>query len=156
MNFLGKLLRVALVAALILLLILCRLVAGALIEPAWEVYARVRGLASDSVGGPIQADTPFARSVEDLEFTVQMVQERWDDAEYFHLGDAAYRVLTLESGERVAALVNADNCQYEGKVTSGPLGSLAAQQPGAGSIGVAGIGAGRYHPLCGYGGIRPG
>ena len=34
MNFLGKLLRVALGAALVLLLLLCRLAAGALAEPA--------------------------------------------------------------------------------------------------------------------------
>ena len=65
MNFLGKLLRVALGAALVLLLLLCRLAAGALAEPAWDAYAGARGLAPDPVGGPVQADTPFTRSVAD-------------------------------------------------------------------------------------------
>ena len=59
MNFLGQLLRVALGAALVLLLLLCRLAAGALAEPAWDAYAGARGLAPDLVGGPVPGGHPL-------------------------------------------------------------------------------------------------
>lgn len=118
-RYLGRILRWTLAAALILLAIVCRLAAGALEETAWDWYAQWKGLAPEAVGTTAKADTPLARSVADMEnldlFAVEQVEE-WDESEVFYVGQesAAYKVLTLESGERVAARFSLEGYQYDG------------------------------------------
>ena len=107
-NFVGKMLRRALVVGLVLLAIVCRIVVGTLTETAWERYAQWKDLPPQSVGTMAQADTPRAHSIAEMEtldlFAVEQVQEDWDDTEYIHVGryNTAYKILTLDSGERVA------------------------------------------------------
>ena len=116
-NFMGRLLRRAMVVGLVLLAIVCRIVAGALTETAWAWYARWKELPPQAVGAAAQGDTPRAHSIPEMEelalFAVEQGMENWDDDEYFHVGNqnTAYKVLTLDSGERVAA-----RCSVEGSV----------------------------------------
>lgn len=118
-NFVGKMLRRALVVGLVLLAIVCRIVVGTLTETAWERYAQWKDLPPQSVGTMAQADTPRAHSIAEMEtldlFAVEQVQEDWDDTEYIHVGryNTAYKILTLDSGERVACQVNLDGYEYE-------------------------------------------
>lgn len=108
-NYVGILLRRALAVGLVVLAVVCRLAAGGLTQSAWNWYAQWKGLPPQEVGGVAQADTPRAHSIAEMErldlFTVEQVQEDWDDSEYIHVGrdSTAYKILTLDSGERVAA-----------------------------------------------------
>lgn len=118
-NFIGKWLRRALAVGLVLLAIVCRIVAGALTETAWERYAQWKDLPPQAVGTTAQADTPRAHSIAEMEaldlFAVEQVQTDWDDSEYIHVGryNTAYKILTLDSGERVACQFNLDGNEYE-------------------------------------------
>lgn len=59
-NYLGKLLRGALIVGLILLAIACRIAAGMLTEPAWDWYAQWRDIALETVGTQAEAEIPRA------------------------------------------------------------------------------------------------
>lgn len=117
-NFMGKLLRYALMVGLVLLAIICRIVAGTQTERAWEQYAQWKELPPQAVGTVAQADTPRAHSIAEMEalnlFAVEQVQEDWDDTEYIHVGrdSAAYKILTLDSGERVASRYDLEGDVY--------------------------------------------
>lgn len=131
MNFLGKVLRIGLVIGLIILAIVCRLVAGGLTGTAWTYYQQWKGLAPDAVGTAAEGDTPLARSVADMEsmdtFYVTQTQH-WDEGEYFTLADdTLYQVLTLDSGERIAARINSDSTSYDGATLlwTSPVGRWA-------------------------------
>lgn len=114
---LGRILRWVLVVALLLLAIVCRVTAGALTESVWGRYAKERGLAPEAVGTQAQEDTPRARSVADMErlelFTVEEA-EAWEEGNLFFLGqeNTLYKILVLESGERVAARYSRDGYEY--------------------------------------------
>lgn len=85
--------------------------------PAWGLYVQRKDLGPGGVGSQAQADTPVAHSIAEMEgmdhFAVHAVQTAWDDQEGFHLLDAYYRVVTLDSGERVAMRYNIDADRYE-------------------------------------------
>lgn len=118
-NYVGKLLRRALVVGLVLLAIACRMVAGMLTEAGWEWYAQWKELAPQAVGTMAQGDTPRAHSIAEMEglslFAVEQVKEDWDDDEYFHVGryNTAYKILTLDSGERIAARCSLEGYEYD-------------------------------------------
>lgn len=93
------------------------MVLGALLSnPAWGVYVQVKDLGPGGVGSEAQADTPVAHSIAEMErldrFAVHAVQTAWDDQEGFHLLDAYYKVVTLDSGERIAMRYNMEADQY--------------------------------------------
>ena len=85
--------------------------------PAWALYVQIKDLGPGGVGGEVQADTPVARSIAEMEtldhFAVHAVQTAWDDQEGFHLLDAYYRVVTLDSGERIAMRYHIEADRYE-------------------------------------------
>lgn len=125
-NYLGKLLRGALIVGLILLAIACRIAAGVLTEPAWDWYAQWRDIASETVGTQAEAEIPRVRSIADMErdplFCVEQMRD-WDEIETFYIEwetltyqTTTYEILTLESEERVAALLNSDGDQYDGSI----------------------------------------
>lgn len=114
---LGRILRWGLIVALFLMAIVCRVTAGALTESVWSWYAKEKGLAPEAVGTQAQEDTPRARSVADMErlelFTVEEA-EAWEEGNLFFLGqdNTLYKILVLESGERVAARYNREGYEY--------------------------------------------
>lgn len=137
-NYVGKLLRRALAVGLVLLAVVCRLAAGALTETAWARYAQWKELAPPEVGAMAGEDTPRARSIAEMEtldlFTVEQIQEDWDDSEFFYVGrdSTAYKILTLDSGERVACRFSLEGDEYDaaaGRWTS-PVGRWVPWQLG--------------------------
>lgn len=131
-NCVGKLLRRALVVGLVLLAVICRIGAGRLTETAWAWYAQWKELAPQAVGTLAQGDTPRAHSVADMEqlelFAVEQVEE-WNGSEFFYVGrnNTAYKVLTLENGERVAARFNLEGYEYDAEQSlwTSPIGRWA-------------------------------
>ncbi len=85
--------------------------------PAWALYVQSRDLGSGGVGGEAQAGTPVAQSIAEMEaldhFAVHAVQTAWDDQESFYLLNDYYKVVTLDSGERIAMRYNIEADQYE-------------------------------------------
>ena len=118
-NYMGKLLRRALAVGLVLLAILCRLAAGALTETAWVWYAQWKELAPQAVGTAAREDAPRAHSIAEMEaldlFAVEQAEKNWNDDEYFHVGRSgtSYKILTLDSGERVAAQCSLEGDEYD-------------------------------------------
>lgn len=85
--------------------------------PAWGLYVQIKDLGPGGVGSEAQAETPVAGSIAEMEtlerFVVHAVQTAWDDQEGFHLLDAYYKVVTLDSGERIAMRYNIEADQYK-------------------------------------------
>lgn len=93
-----------------------------LASPAWALYAQIKDLGPGGVGSEAQPDTPAAHSIGEMEsldrFIVLTVQRSWDDTEGVHLPEAYYKLITLDSGERIAMRYNLDTDRYD------PAGSL--------------------------------
>lgn len=85
--------------------------------PAWEVYTRQQDLGSGGVGSPAQVNTPIAHSIAEMKtlerFNVQVVQISWDDVEGIYLLDKYFKIVTLDSGERIAMRYNMEADRYD-------------------------------------------
>lgn len=93
--------------------------AGLVASATYEGYVETRTVAAGEIGGPAGEDVFRAQSIDDLmsheTFTVLS-----PGIEYRNRGGGYYdghyfELLTLPSGERVAARINGDSIQYEGE-----------------------------------------
>lgn len=97
-------------------------------RPGWEIYVQIKDLGAGGVGSKAQPDTPAAHSIVEMEeldrFVIHSVQTKWDNSEGFHLLDNYYKVVTLDSGERVAMRYNLDTYRYDPSTDlwSSPIG----------------------------------
>lgn len=100
------------------LVFVCYAISILLTPPAYDKYAQMQGLTSGSVGREALTDTPLAHSIAEMKqldrFAVrEQIEDPLDHWEIFLVGDTAYHVLSLDSGERVATAVYQDSVQYE-------------------------------------------
>lgn len=98
-------------------LVLAVALSAVLSGPAWAMYVQMKDLGSGGVGSEAQSDTPVARSIAEMEgldrFVIHAVQTAWDDQEGVHILDDYYKVVTVDSGERIAMRYNMDTDRYE-------------------------------------------
>ena len=101
--------------------------------PGWMLYVYLLDLGAGGLGGPAEADTPAARSIAEMEQLDRFTFLLWGTADEFAAMPAvfvdgdAYWLVTLDSGETVAARFWPESIQWERRdgvyLTICPVGS---------------------------------
>ena len=95
----------------------------------WAHYLEKQDIGIGGIGSEVKiSETPVADSIEKMErldkIALRTKENIFEDAEHFEIGDHTYYVLSLESGERIAACARKNSCHYDapGKYWYSPVG----------------------------------